>query len=241
MVPLTRSAGVALWRQIAQMLEAEIRQGVYPPGGQLPTEAQLAARFRVNRHTLRRAIASLQEGGHLRVEQGRGTFVQEETIEYPVARRTRFSEAMQKLGRRPGGELLRGEIVPATPQVAAALGVPRGAPVVLLDILHTVDGRPASLTSHYFPKSRFARLIEAYRESGSVTKALQAEGVKDYFRRSTRVTARLPSIEDARQLHMPRTQPVMISEDVNVDETGRIIEFAVARAPAQRSQIVFEP
>ena len=88
MVPLTRSAGVALWRQIAQMLEAEIRQGVYPPGGQLPTEAQLAARFRVNRHTLRRAIASLQEGGHLRVEQGRGTFVQEETIEYPVARRT---------------------------------------------------------------------------------------------------------------------------------------------------------
>ncbi|NWG45000.1 MAG: phosphonate metabolism transcriptional regulator PhnF [Alphaproteobacteria bacterium] len=240
-VRVARRGGLALWRQIAQALEAEIRQGQYQPGSQLPTEAQLAARFQVNRHTLRRAIAALAEAGLLRVEQGRGTFVQEETLDYLVDRRTRFSENVQRLGRRPGGQVLRAETLPASPQVAAGLGMPRGAPVILLELLHLVDGRPVAVTSHYFPKARFPTLIEAYRETGSLARAMKAHGVLDHFRRSTRVTAKLPSIEDARQLHMPRTQPVMVHEDVNVDETGRIVEYAVSRCAAQRMQLVFEP
>ena len=47
--------GVAQWRQIADTLRADIAGGTLGPGDQLPTEARLAARFGVNRHTVRRA------------------------------------------------------------------------------------------------------------------------------------------------------------------------------------------
>ena len=51
--------GVAQWRQIADTLQADIAGGALGPGAQLPTEARLAARFGVNRHTVRRALEEL--------------------------------------------------------------------------------------------------------------------------------------------------------------------------------------
>src|SRR3546814_8669073 len=63
------------------ILADEIRTGQWGEGARLPTEAELAARFRVNRHTLRRAIGGLVDRGLVRVEQGRGIFVRENVLE----------------------------------------------------------------------------------------------------------------------------------------------------------------
>ena len=93
-VPLRRS-GVTVWRQIAETLSAEIRDGRFAEG-RLPSEGELAARVRVNRHTLRQAVQSLQDQGLVRIERGRGMFVQRELLDYPLARRTRFSETVRR-------------------------------------------------------------------------------------------------------------------------------------------------
>src|SRR5580704_3210773 len=89
---IERGAGVALWRQIEERLQAEIAGGAVMPGARLPTEHDLAARFQVNRHTVRRALAGLVQRGLVRVEQGRGAFVQEDVIDYALGKRTRFTE-----------------------------------------------------------------------------------------------------------------------------------------------------
>src|SRR3546814_2442917 len=62
-------------------------------------------RSAVNRHTLRRGVASLEQEGLLRVEQGRGTFVQERVVDYRLGKRTRFTENILKQSRIPSGEL----------------------------------------------------------------------------------------------------------------------------------------
>ena len=54
---LHRQTGVAMWRQIADALAADISEGRLAPGARLATEFELAERFAVNRHTLRRAMA----------------------------------------------------------------------------------------------------------------------------------------------------------------------------------------
>ena len=54
---LQRGDGAALWKQIADALEDEIKAGVYEAGDwRLQTERDLTDRFQVNRHTVRRAI-----------------------------------------------------------------------------------------------------------------------------------------------------------------------------------------
>jgi GntR family transcriptional repressor for pyruvate dehydrogenase complex len=59
---------------VAQLLGA-VAGGEHPPGSRLPPEAELASRANVSRLTLREAVKVLRDKGVLRVEQGRGTFV----------------------------------------------------------------------------------------------------------------------------------------------------------------------
>src|SRR3954449_4737923 len=54
-----RQSGLTLWRQIAETLRQEMGGDEYPPGARLSTEAELSARFSVNRHTVRRALEEL--------------------------------------------------------------------------------------------------------------------------------------------------------------------------------------
>ena len=103
---IERKSGQSLWRQIANNISDAIRSGTYPPGSKLPTEAELSQQYGVNRHTLRRAVSELAEAGVIRVEQGRGSFVQEHVLDYLVAKKTRFSDNVLRQRRTPGGRTL---------------------------------------------------------------------------------------------------------------------------------------
>ena len=61
--PEGRSAPEPVWRQVEAILFAEIRDGLYRAPHRLPAEHELAARFAVNRHTVRQALAGLVERG----------------------------------------------------------------------------------------------------------------------------------------------------------------------------------
>ncbi len=238
---ITRGSGVALWRQIQDKLEKEIASGALEPEARCPTEFALAARFGVNRHTVRRAIAAMEEKGLLRVEQGRGTFVRGNVVNYPVRKRTRFSETITQQSRAPHGRLLLATEMAADAAVAGALDLAKGAPVVLLRTLGEVDGQPMVIADHYFDGVRCAGIQDAYEDTGSISRALDRMGVGDYLRKVTRVTARMPDRFEARHLRQPSNRPVLVSESVNVDSEGRPVEFGVARFAGDRVQIVFEP
>ena len=64
--------------------------------------------------------------------------------------------------------------------------------------------------------------------------------MSDYRRQITRVTARLPLPHEAELLQMPRNRPILLTESINVDQNGAVVEFGIARYPTPRVQIVFE-
>ena len=232
--------GEPIWRQIAGTLEAEIDQGVYEPGDRLPTEADLSRRFAVNRHTVRRAMSHLQEVGKVRIEQGRGTFVQSDLIEYPIGERTRFTQNITSGNRMPSKTLLRTEQVRADAVIARNLDLRKGAPVVLLEAVSEVDGRPISVATHYFPAKRFEGMIAAFRDTLSITAALDACGVHDSKRFSTRITATMPTRQLAAHLQQPPTRPVLQTESINVDMDGRAIEYGLSYYASDRTQLIVE-
>lgn len=236
--PMHRQDGIALWRQIAATLKGAIADGSCGPGSRLPTESELSLRFGVNRHTVRRALEELSREGLVRVEQGRGTFVAEDVLDYTVESRTRFSEWIRRHNKEPSGEVLQLREIPADAQVAAGLDVRAGTKIVLLERLGLADGRPVSLTRHHF---RVAGMLDALRNHSSITEAFKAVGVDDYQRQVTRVTARLPTPTEAEHLRMPRNRPVLATENVNVDRGRSVVEYAIGCYPTPRVQMVFEP
>jgi len=237
---LERNIGVALWNQIEQVLTKEIEAGLLRAGERLPTEPQLAERFGVNRHTVRRAVAQLAERGLVKVEQGRGSFVAEHVLDYLIGRRTRFTDLVNRQNRNPGGGFLFAAQVEAEGTVAKALKVAPGTALHHLETLGALDDRPISVGTHFFPAQRFPDLVEIYQREGSITRTLTHFGCGDYERRITRVTARIPDASDAELLRQARNRPVLVTESVNVDAAEVPVEYGIARFAADRFQIVFE-
>src|SRR5258708_18885229 len=99
--PTALAPGVTLWRRIADDLEQAIALGTHAAGDRLPGEVEIAARFGVNRHTVRHALAELTRRGLVRAERGSGTYVERKRLAYPIGARTRFSEFVATAGRQP--------------------------------------------------------------------------------------------------------------------------------------------
>jgi GntR family phosphonate transport system transcriptional regulator len=237
---IARGDGISAWRQIADRIEADIVHGRYAPGAQLPIEAKLAESFAVNRHTVRRALAVLAASGLVRATQGRGTFVEEKPLPYPIGPRTRFSELVARAGREAGGALLGESTVAADTRVAKALGIAKRQLVFRLDTVRSANGTPISLGTAFFPLPRFDGMGAAYRKTGSVTKAFKLCGIADYRRAETRISARPASSDDALRLDLAAGRPVLTVDSINVDLEGMPIQFTRAVFAADRTELVVE-
>lgn len=231
------SRGITRWRQIAERLSHDVSKGRFTDG-RLPTEPDLAERFGVNRHTIRRAIATLVDQGLIRVEQGRGTFVADGHIDYLLGRRTRFSANLQREGREPSHQLIGTTQNAADAATAHELRLRAGAPVIEIETLSDADGVPVSYAVHRFPAKRFAALPDAFAATLSVTAALAACGVADYTRHMTRMLARMPTEREAQLLEQPLSRPVLQAESVNVDVDGVPIQRSISVFSGDRVQMI---
>jgi GntR family phosphonate transport system transcriptional regulator len=226
--------------QIAEELRQNINDGIYKAGDKLPTEQQLSVRFSVNRHTLRRAISLLKSEGLLRVDQGRGTFVANALIRYPIGKRVRYNEALKAQGREASFKLLRSLEIPAESAVAKALEIKIGTPVALMERLGLADSQPISVSTSYFPLSLFPDILIHCQEAHSISKMLRDIYSCDHIRARTRISARMVKQQDARLLELALNHPILLAESVNVDQHGRVIEYGVTRFRGDRMELEFE-
>ncbi|MBT2749330.1 MULTISPECIES: phosphonate metabolism transcriptional regulator PhnF [unclassified Lysobacter] len=225
--PAQRDAALPLWQQIEASLLKDIRAGNLSEGDKLPSAFDLAKRFGVNRHTVRRAIEALEERGFLRTETGRGSFVQEHPYHYPIGRRTRFGKAMHDLNVESRYRLIEAGIQTPPRQVSRSLGLISGERVHRIVYSSEVEGRTVDHSEAWFPASRFPGLDRVFAEQLSVTRTLAEFGVRDYLRKHTSVMARLPGAEVARVLGQSTRRPVLCVHSLNVDTQGVPVQFGV--------------
>ncbi|MFN4169747.1 MAG: GntR family transcriptional regulator, partial [Pannonibacter phragmitetus] len=130
----------AIWKSIVDTLSAEIAEGHYKPGDKLPTEAQLAARFGVNRHTVRHALAALAEAGTVHSRRGAGVFVTIQPTDYAIGRRVRFQQNLAASGRMASRRISLMETRACGEKEAEALQLPPGDPVHVVEGVSLADG-----------------------------------------------------------------------------------------------------
>ena len=225
------------WKTVRDALEADIVSGALKPGDKLPTEPELAARFDVGRHSVRRAVEALAIDGKLSVEQGRGTFVEEaRLITYTIGKRTRLRQNLRGQGLDPSGELLGAERLVAPEKVAAALGLAPGAVVIKSTRLSKADGAPIAYGALFHDADRFPDIFERRSVLGSVSEAYKSYGIDDYLRGETTIYARRARAEEARLLRQHPEQPVLVARATDVDLSGRPIGHSQVTWSAARIQ-----
>lgn len=233
-----RQNGIALWRQIADRIRASISDGAYDRTGMVPPEMVLAEQFGVNRHTVRAALSALAQEGIVRAVQGRGTMIERrDKLSFPISRRTRFTEGIGSQARDFEGIVLEQKVEAPGADVARALGLTPGAPVLRLESLRKADRRPVSVGTSWFPLPRFEGMADAFARTGSITRAFAACGLDDYVRARTAISALHADPADAGLLQLSPGAIVLVTTAVNQDLDGRPVQYALTRFSADLVQL----
>ncbi|GIG22098.1 hypothetical protein Cch01nite_28220 [Cellulomonas chitinilytica] len=119
-------------------------------GDAIPSERTLTQQFGLSRMTVRQAVDALVTEGVLVREQGRGTFVAPQRMDFEM-RLTTFGEEMRRRGMEPTTAVLAAQTVAATPDVAAALEIEPRAKVHYLYRVRSADGDPMCIEQVWVP------------------------------------------------------------------------------------------
>ncbi|MER5831080.1 GntR family transcriptional regulator [Streptomyces sp. NPDC002130] len=219
---LDRSSPVPLYHQLAQQLEAAIERGVLAPGNLLGNEVDLSVRLGLSRPTVRQAIQSLVDKGLLVRRRGVGTQVVHSQVRRPLELSSLYDD-LEAAGQGPTTEVVRNEVVPAACDVAAALGVPEGGEVTVLDRLRRTHGRPVALLRNYLPAS-LLELDSARLESTGLYRVMRSAGITLHSARQT-VGARAATADEASRLDEAEGAALLTMQRTAYDDTGRAVEY----------------
>jgi GntR family transcriptional regulator len=147
-----------LYGQIRSMIEHALEAGEWAPGDAIPSELELASRYRVSQGTVRKAIQSLAAENFLVRRQGKGTFVATHTEE--KASNFRFLRIRRDDGKPdyPRSRLIDLRRVRAGADTARALALRPGEPLFLLRRLLEYAGVPSILDEISLPAGLFRGL-----------------------------------------------------------------------------------
>ncbi|MFE7706543.1 GntR family transcriptional regulator [Streptomyces sp. NPDC057486] len=217
-----RSSPVPLYYQLSQQLEAAIEKGRLAPGSLLGNEIELAARLGLSRPTVRQAIQSLVDKGLMVRRRGVGTQVVHSQVRRPLELSSLYDD-LEAAGQHPTTCVLRNTVEPAPAATAAALGLPEGTEVHLVERLRSAHGEPMALLRNHLPAGLVDLSTERLEATG-LYRMLRAAGVTLHSARQT-VGARLATAEEAAQLAEPEGAALLTMERTTYDDTGRAVEF----------------
>lgn len=230
-VPLARDSHVAMHRQLAQRLRDAITRGEYPAQARIPTEPELANRFRVSRITVRQAVEALAREGLVVRRQGKGTFVAGPVVHHDLFELRGLFDALVAQGHQPRTRLLDYRLASPPPAVAARLGTgPRQLPHWRR--LYVLRGKPFAVTDVYLAAGR-RRLTRGQVDRNPTYSILEKLLGEQVARADVSIRFQSASEELAGILELPRRAPLMRFERMSFGADSRPLEHSVYFARAE--------
>ncbi|CAH0530301.1 phosphonate metabolism transcriptional regulator PhnF [Vibrio hippocampi] len=228
-----------VYLDIAQVLENEVKQQ-YQPGDYLPSEGQLAKRFEVNRHTLRRAIDELVTSGMVQRQQGKGNMVVRQPSEYRIHSGAHFTKNLLEQGARPRSEVISNRIIAAPTKIARHLGVTEGAKIIHIRTLRRTEDIPRTVIDHYLSQIEWWSILKNY-QNGSLHEFIKRGLDIELIRKETRVGAKMPTNEECKLLQIDNTTPILKVNTKNlIKGTSVVAELSSSNSRSDATEILME-
>lgn len=146
---LNKDLPVALYYQLKESIRKKILSKEWKVGNKIPTETEICTACGVSRITVRKALEELQNEGYLRKVQGRGTFVEKNSIEQKLSKFYSFSEELNQKGLKEHAEMIAFAQVPAENGIEKQMGIERGTPVYLVERVRYIDAEAYVIEQSY--------------------------------------------------------------------------------------------
>ena len=215
-----------LYQQIKGLIMHSLESGEWRPGEAIPSEIELAARYKVSQGTVRKAIDELAAENHLLRRQGKGTFV----ATHDLARaQFRFLRLMPDQGAQEYAEsrLLDCRRVRASAEIARLLELRTGDSLTVLRRVLDFAGEPTVFEQLHLPGTLFKHLnAEIFNEyKGSMYKLFETEFGTRMIRAEEKIRAVAADAAAAERLRVPQDTPLLCVERVAYTYGDRPVEF----------------
>jgi GntR family transcriptional regulator len=222
-------------QQIAAELRDLIMRGELNPGTQLPSTAQLVARYGAANATIQHALKALKDEGFLDSRVGKGVYVRD--------RKPFVIDAAAYLTPTSGRfryQLLRVDNVAPPADIVAGLQLAPGATAIIRTRILLHEEQPVELSASYYPGdiAAHSRLAKTAKIRGGAPQVLSDLGFPQRWF-VDRISARPPTVEEAETLDLPDGTPVIRQLRVIYSDNERPIEASVLIKGAHRYELLY--
>ncbi len=244
-----------VYQQIADDLRRQITDGLFPPGSQIPTEAELLAKYGElhgvrSRQTIRQGLAVLVNEGLIEARRPKGYFViQRKRLVYRPQAEFRskppevdiFTNLIQEEDGRTPSQDIEVSIVEPSATIREHLGVEADQLVAARRRVRKLDGVPYNLNDSYVRLS----LVQGsdWMHPGDVARGTDAVlgelghelvyGFHEFY-------LRMPTPDEVQRLNLGAGVPVAEHLSTTFDAAGAPVQITVNVIPGDRHVIVFE-
>jgi len=215
-----------LYQQIKALITQSLQAGEWKPGELMPSEVELAARFKVSQGTVRKAIDELAAENLVVRRQGKGTFV---ATHHEERAHFRFLKLMPDEGvpHHPDNRIVEVKRIRAPAEVARLLELKSGDAVVYIKRVQSFDGAPTILEELWLPGQLFKgltaeRLVE-YK--GPMYGLFESEFGTRMIRATEKIRAVGADSAAAEYLQVAEGTPLLCAERVSFTYGDKAVEL----------------
>ena len=215
-----------LYQQIKALLTHSLQTGEWKPGELMPSEVELAARFKVSQGTVRKAIDELAGDNLVMRRQGKGTFV---STHHEERAHFRFLRLMPDAGvpHPPDNRILEVRRLRASPEVASLLDLKAGDAVIYIRRLLSFDGAATIVEEMWLPGALFkgltAERLDQYK--GPMYGLFESEFGTRMIRASEKIRALGADALAAELLGVTTGTPLLCVERVSYTYGDKAVEL----------------
>ena len=207
-----------LYQQIKGLILQSLQSGEWKPGESIPSEMDLAARYRVSQGTVRKAIDELAADNLLIRRQGKGTFVAthaEQQVQYRFLRLMPDTGDLQSEGPAERA-IIDCKRLRANAEIARLLSLRAGDSVLQVRRVLSFAGRPTIVEDLWLPGTPFkgltAERLSAYH--GPMYALFETEFGVRMVRAEEKIRAVLPDATQANLLQISNVTPLLSVERI---------------------------
>ncbi len=214
-----------LYQQIKALLTQSLQSGEWKPGELIPSEVELASRFKVSQGTVRKAIDELSAENLVVRRQGKGTFV---ATHHEARAQFRFLRLMPDVGdpHYPENRIIEVKRLRAPAEVARQLDIKSGDPVIFIRRVQAFDGAPTILEDLWLPgvifKGLTAERLNEYR--GPMYGLFETEFGTHMIHAAEKIRAVAATESEAELLAVPLNAPLLSVERVSFTYGNKPVE-----------------
>ena len=223
--------------QLGTYIEERVKNGEWRPDQFLPSEQDLCESLGISRTVVRQALDYLERKGLVTKRNGKRTRVAYRKYEGGLMQDLRgFYEDVAARGRKTSTKVLALEAVPAAAEVAEALQLREGDPVLVLNRLRFLDGKPEVLVVTYLPERLCSALAGEDFSNRSLYETLARKCGLAIASGSRIIEAIALNRADARLLGAKAGSPALLLKSIGLLGDGTPLEYFVAKYPGDRTK-----